>query len=304
MVFWRCVPMVGFTDEPLPGQIWVNTSLIRSLPSIPKKTVGWSWMGNRIYRTKSQSIWSWRPRIRDTMCWIVWVESTRLENVLDFSTGLYGPTIYFGWDIARDMELNNTGDGIFLLDGLGGVHPIGNVTEFSEVPYWGFDTAIDLTLTPSGNGYHILSRSGEIVAQGDAVDLAIPDIEATTEDQGFVGLEYTPGTDGYLVMAASGEVTPIVNARIGSDLYLNGQDNNYVDIEVVGLSADNAWNIIAEYFKAYEDENVDRIAALFAEDYLDNHGNDKDEALDSLRQTFEYFMIGTPHRKSNAAGAD
>lgn len=57
------------------------------------------------------------------------------------------PTPYFGWDIARDMELIQIGNGYYILDGYGGIHAGGPAPAISpETPYWGWDVARDIEL--------------------------------------------------------------------------------------------------------------------------------------------------------------
>jgi hypothetical protein len=202
----------------------------------------------------------------------------------------------FGWDIARDMELTSSGEGLYILDGYGEVHVLGEAPSYSEqVPYQGFDIASDLTLTPSENGYYILTKNGTVVRQGDAAALSIPGATSNVlVDLGLMGLEYTPNAEGFLVMGASGEVTPLLNARLGPDFALNPEENNFTDIEVVGLTAGNAEELIREYFEAYSKEDIDRICALLADDYFDDHYNDCALLTKSLRQVFDYYMIGLP----------
>ena len=54
-------------------------------------------------------------------------------------------TPYFGWDIARDMELNASGNGYYVLDGYGGIHTGGAASTLtSPTPYFGWDIAKDL----------------------------------------------------------------------------------------------------------------------------------------------------------------
>jgi hypothetical protein len=112
------------------------------------------------------------------------------------------------------------------LDGYGEVYILGNSTSTSEKNnYWGVDIFTDLTLTPSENGYYTMTKYGQIYSQGDAVPLAIAGVtERSTDDLGFVGLEYTPNAEGFLVLGASGEVTPLLNARLGPDFALNPEE--------------------------------------------------------------------------------
>lgn len=100
---------------------------------------------------------------------------------------------YFGWDIARDMEpavdwtqVKNGQAGFYVLDGFGGVFPVGDLTRpyFKVYPthqslgvgetrylYWGWDVAEDLEVTvtyaagldkPRVNGYYVLDALGGV----------------------------------------------------------------------------------------------------------------------------------------------
>jgi len=62
---------------------------------------------------------------------------------------------YFGWDIARDIELTAEGDGMIVLDGMGSVHVRGEAPELPS-PFFGWDIARDVELSPDGEGYYIL----------------------------------------------------------------------------------------------------------------------------------------------------
>ncbi len=58
-------------------------------------------------------------------------------------------TPYFGFDVARDMELAATG--YYVLDGWGGLHAGGGAAPMAGPPYFGFDASADLELAPTGN---------------------------------------------------------------------------------------------------------------------------------------------------------
>lgn len=89
---------------------------------------------------------------------------------------------YFGWDIARDMELTPNGEGYYLLDGYGGVHNVGNanlsfgVGVPSTPPYInGFDIYKDMELATDGmgtvTGYYVLDGLGIIYNLGQAPEI-------------------------------------------------------------------------------------------------------------------------------------
>jgi hypothetical protein len=83
------------------------------------------------------------------------------------------PTPYFGFDIAKDLELTPDGTGYYVLDGYGGLHRGGSAPSLSPLaPYWGWDIARDLELTPSGNGYYVLDGYGGVHPGGSASSLS------------------------------------------------------------------------------------------------------------------------------------
>ncbi len=58
-------------------------------------------------------------------------------------------TPYFGFDIARDIEL--VANGLYVLDGFGGLHAGGGAPTLAPgTPYFGFDAAVDLEMAASG----------------------------------------------------------------------------------------------------------------------------------------------------------
>ncbi|MBE7558497.1 hypothetical protein HS125_05985 [bacterium] len=86
---------------------------------------------------------------------------------------------YFGFDIARDLELTATGGGYFILDGYGAVHAVGDALDQIPspmgfaIPYFGFDIAKDLELitnqplpaTPE-TGWYLLDGMGGLHTMG------------------------------------------------------------------------------------------------------------------------------------------
>jgi hypothetical protein len=76
---------------------------------------------------------------------------------------------YFGWDIARDMEITSTGDGLYVLDGYGGVHSAGTALVITpKPPYFGWDIARDMEITSTGDGLYVLDGYGGIHSGGTA----------------------------------------------------------------------------------------------------------------------------------------
>lgn len=73
-------------------------------------------------------------------------------------------TPYFGFDIARDLELAAN---FYVLDGFGGVHAGGGAPVLNPTtPYFGFDIARDLELVAAG--FYVLDGFGEVHAGGGA----------------------------------------------------------------------------------------------------------------------------------------
>ena len=137
-----------------------------------------------------------------------------------------GDLPYFGWDIARDIELTPSGNGFYLLDGWGAVHRIGDAhLAFLEnpnpTPFFGFDIARALAVVPniSGNGalgYLVLDGFGQVYETGLAEDYDISftgddgnpiisfmdsfrDIEITPQ---FLGATGTAQNSGYVISVA------------------------------------------------------------------------------------------------------
>ncbi len=81
----------------------------------------------------------------------------------------YGPVLpgpvspYFGFDIARDLELVSSG-GFVVLDGFGGIHSGGGASVPMTTHYWGIDVVRDIELAPVG--YYLMDEHGRIV-EGD-----------------------------------------------------------------------------------------------------------------------------------------
>ncbi len=74
---------------------------------------------------------------------------------------------YFGFDIARDLELS--ANGAYVLDGFGGVHPAGGEAAFVPgPPYFGFGIAWDIELATGGGGGYVLDGFGGVHTMGGA----------------------------------------------------------------------------------------------------------------------------------------
>jgi hypothetical protein len=82
----------------------------------------------------------------------------------------FPPGVWPGWSIARDVALLPGGQGGYVLDGFGALHPFGNAPQMPGVPYFGFDIARDFVLRPGGGGY-VLDGWGGIHPVGGAPPL-------------------------------------------------------------------------------------------------------------------------------------
>lgn len=62
-----------------------------------------------------------------------------------------GAPYWPGWDIARDIVVNQNGPGGWILDAWGGTHAFGGAAQLTGAPYWpGFDNAKDMVVRPHG----------------------------------------------------------------------------------------------------------------------------------------------------------
>jgi len=134
---------------------------------------------------------------------------------------------YFGYDIARDLELTASGHGYFILDGLGAVHAVGDAMdqiaspEGYAVPYFGFDIAKDLelvindpmTATPE-TGWYLLDGIGGLHTDG------LPAIRTGTPPADNIYI--TEGMDNvyfYFDIARDFEIMSDDPAVIGDETY-------------------------------------------------------------------------------------
>lgn len=96
--------------------------------------------------------------------------------------GTYGAP-FFGWDIARDIDLEPMGQGYMILDGFGGIHPVGGArtqydAAFLNGPrpgmpaeagghvYFGWDVAEKIDYTSNGLGLIMLDAFGGVHFDG------------------------------------------------------------------------------------------------------------------------------------------
>jgi hypothetical protein len=135
-------------------------------------------------------------------------------------------TPYFGFDIAKDLELAETG--YYVLDGYGGVHAGGGASEMSPAaPYFGWNIARDMELATAG--YYVLDGYGGVHAGGGASvispaaryfgwDIA-RDLELTTTTRYYV-LDGYGGIHGGGGAPAMSPAPPYFGWNIARDLEL------------------------------------------------------------------------------------
>ncbi|MFH1738678.1 MAG: hypothetical protein ABIH23_06695 [bacterium] len=112
---------------------------------------------------------------------------------------------WFGWDIARDMELTPSGRGCYLLNGYGSVYLLGDARgKFpnASTPYFGFDIARALALVPTKQGdlaagYLVVDAFGQVYEAGYAKSYDITEVGANGEsvfsiEDSFADIEITP----------------------------------------------------------------------------------------------------------------
>ncbi len=145
---------------------------------------------------------------------------------------LNSPTPYFGFDVARDMELGSLG--FYVLDGFGGLHSGGGAFPMNPgPPYFGFDAGVDLELASSG--FYVLDIFGGVHAGGGA-----PVLSPGTPYFGFDAardLELAP--TGFYVFDAWGGLHTGGGAPLLSPLppYFGFDASEDIELTVSGLYA-------------------------------------------------------------------
>ncbi len=125
-------------------------------------------------------------------------------------------TPYFGWDIARNLEMISGGSGFYVLDGYGGIHAGGTASDITpKTPYFGWDIARDQELISNGTGFYVLDGYGGIHAGGTASDITpktpyfgwdiARDMEMVSSGSGFYVLD---GYGGIHAGGTASDITP------------------------------------------------------------------------------------------------
>jgi hypothetical protein len=154
-------------------------------------------------------------------------------------------TPYFGWDIAKDLELTPAGTGYYVLDGYGGIHAGGTASAMSPVtPYFGWNIAKDLELILTGDGYYVLDGYGGVHAGGKAPALspATPyfgwnfarDLELTIADDGYYVLDGYGGVHKGGAAPVLTSATPYFGFDIAKDMELTSAGSGYYVLDGYG----------------------------------------------------------------------
>lgn len=113
---------------------------------------------------------------------------------------------FYNTDIARDVELTSSGNGVYVLHNFGSVHGSGNAPLFGfpffETIWYPYKAAVDLELTSSESGYYILDNYGTVYTYGDAVPFGNADLGLDLARD----IELMPDGKGYLILDAYGFV--------------------------------------------------------------------------------------------------
>jgi hypothetical protein len=125
------------------------------------------------------------------------------------STHATNPPYWPGWDIARGVALTSFGDGGYVLDGYGGIHPYSNAGVPTPPaahggPYWsGWNIARGIALLPDNTGGYVLDGYGGLHPFGIGGHAAPPAAQHGAYWAGWDiarGVTFTPdGTGGYVV---------------------------------------------------------------------------------------------------------
>jgi hypothetical protein len=161
------------------------------------------------------------------------------------AAALIPPAPYFGWDIARDMELNSAGTGYYVLDGWGGIHAGGAASVLTPAtPYFGWDIARDMELTPAGTGYYVLDGYGGI-HRGGAASVLTPatpyfgwdiarDMVLTPAGTGFYVLDGWGGIHAGGAASALIPATPYFGWDIARDMVLTPAGTGFYVLDGYG----------------------------------------------------------------------
>lgn len=84
----------------------------------------------------------------------------------------YSSSFWPNWDIARGVALATGGQGGYILDGFGGLHPFGNAPQVIATGYWpGWDIARAVVLRADGHSGYVLDGWGGLHPFGTSGDM-------------------------------------------------------------------------------------------------------------------------------------
>lgn len=127
------------------------------------------------------------------------------------------PGPYHGSNVVG-VAATPTGQGYWLLDGVGGVFCFGDATYLGSIPGLHLEgpvvPAVDMASTPTGNGYWILDRVGGVHAFGDAGFFgSVPGLRLSEASAPAVALAASPTGEGYTVLEEDGVLRGFGDAR-------------------------------------------------------------------------------------------
>jgi hypothetical protein len=175
---------------------------------------------------------------------------------------------YFGWDIARDMEVSyifqavtdaegtmivGKSNGYYIMDGFGAIHnartdmdgnPIYAPWHDVSRPYFDWDIARDFELTPRGDGYYLLDGLGAVFTVNASLTFGEnaqhPNIPPYFGFDIAKDLELVQGVNGsvvgYYVLDGQGVIYPLGNAPdVGQVVDLPSAEEIFRDLEISPL---------------------------------------------------------------------
>ena len=168
---------------------------------------------------------------------------------------------YFGFDIAEDIEMTASGNGLYLLDAFGAVHMIGDAHRSfpnSTTTYFGFDVARDLAIVPNlgeddngdgsldristaNLGLYVLDAYGVVHVAGNPdtiTDFGINDQPVAGLSPVFNGLEISPAFHGVTKSAKNFGYVIVEDTNNDGVFSFGSADNSFVGDESHSVGTD------------------------------------------------------------------
>ena len=120
---------------------------------------------------------------------------------------------------AVDLESTPSGQGYWILDTAGRVHPFGDAPHFGDVVASGLapgEAPASLSATPTGAGYWVFTDRGRAIPFGDAAFLG--DMSATALNGPVLDSVATPSGHGYYMVASDGGIFAFGDARFAGSM--------------------------------------------------------------------------------------